>query len=668
MYLKTVHPLSLLLCLASNTLVFGLNPGRTRVSSSSNIPTKISSPSSLEFKQSAELSCTFNIDSIQIEDQPVQITSENNIEVKWSHNGQPFINYNSQTQFQSVQALGSELVTASEFDFETRTATISWSSTSLLDSGEYGCSIEILTENNQLISGSAKQQIDVYNVPSVRFSPANSEKLSFDIRREQLNNEKSKKSIGHCHVTDAFPKPEYIIVQFGGVGGVDLYIAINQDDMHQDEDTELFSIYQELSDIEIEGFRENGNVITCSVSEFGDGGVSIWGESAIDTTSMYMMEVLYLPTFVSPQIFTGAGLLEEEYILENTNVTVECMANANPPAVLSLDSELAGGSASSHNIPSLSRSGDYVFSCHASVSDPDFADWQGLTSEKVEIKVAYMDQPTVTTSNGKTNSQAILPFSKPATLSCDVNSAPAAYHFVWTKDGTVLLDESNQSLNLLASSWDDTGFYSCEAHTDYITKLSDSEKISVFGECVIKDIRTQPEVNEHGERTGGLNLKCVVDSDVRPDCVIDWMYNKNVYANGNNAVSGSLSFPNFKPENYDNRVPDITCRAKSTYHTEGVTMKIGHDKLSEFIPANNATLIVCVVILLIILIAAIAVGIYMFLKKSNSHNPDQVPSAGEIDTFSASVPTDQEVQNDPTSNAQQIQVGEIPIPVQRSEV
>ena len=44
------------------------------------------------------------------------------------------------------------------------------------------------------------------------------------------------------------------------------------------------------------------------------------------------------------------------------------------------------------------------------------------------------------------------------------------------------------------------------------------------------------------------------------------------------------------------------------------------------------------------------------------------PSAGEIDTFSASVPTDQEVQNDPTSNAQQIQVGEIPIPVQRSEV
>ena len=41
-------------------------------------------------------------------------------------------------------------------------------------------------------------------------------------------------------------------------------------------------------------------------------------------------------------------------------------------------------------------------------------------------------------------------------------------------------------------------------------------------------------------------------------------------------------------------------------------------------------------------------------------------TAVEIDT--ASIPTDQEVQNDPTSNAQQIQVGEIPIPVQRSEV
>ena len=41
-------------------------------------------------------------------------------------------------------------------------------------------------------------------------------------------------------------------------------------------------------------------------------------------------------------------------------------------------------------------------------------------------------------------------------------------------------------------------------------------------------------------------------------------------------------------------------------------------------------------------------------------------NAVEIDT--ASIPTDQEVQNDPTSNALQIQVGEIPIPVQRSEV
>jgi len=41
-------------------------------------------------------------------------------------------------------------------------------------------------------------------------------------------------------------------------------------------------------------------------------------------------------------------------------------------------------------------------------------------------------------------------------------------------------------------------------------------------------------------------------------------------------------------------------------------------------------------------------------------------TAVEIDT--ASIPTDREVQNDPTSNAQQIQVGEIPIPVQRSEV
>ena len=141
--------------------------------------------------------------------------------------------YNSQTSFQSIQAIGTELVTSSEFDFETRTTTISWSSTALLDSGEYGCSIEILTENNQLVSGSAKQQIDVFNVPSVRFSPANTEKLSFDIRSEQLNNEKSLKSIGYCHVTDAFPKPEYIIVQFGTV---DFYLPITDNDRHQDEE------------------------------------------------------------------------------------------------------------------------------------------------------------------------------------------------------------------------------------------------------------------------------------------------------------------------------------------------------------------------------------------------------------------------------------------------
>lgn len=621
MHFKTIHSISLVLSLASNTLVSSLNSGRTRVSSSANIPTTLSSPSSLEFKQSAELSCTFNIDSIQIEDEPVEITSAHHIEVKWLHQGRTFISYNSQTSFQSIQAIGTELVTSSEFDFETRTTTISWSSTALLDSGEYGCSIEILTENNQLVSGSAKQQIDVFNVPSVRFSPANTEKLSFDIRSEQLNNEKSLKSIGYCHVTDAFPKPEYIIVQFGTV---DFYLPITDNDRHQDEETKLFSVYQELSNIEIQGFRENGNVVTCSVSEFSEGEASIWGEDAADTTSMNMMEVFYLPTFVGPKIYTGAGLLEDEYILENTNVTVECIAKANPPAVLSLISELADESASFYNIPSLSRSGDYEFSCHATVSDPDFVDWQGLTSEKVQIKVAYMDQPIVKTSNGKTDSQSILPFSEPATLSCDVNSAPAAYHFVWTKDGTVLLDETNQNLNLLAASWDDTGFYSCEARTDYVTEVSESEKVSVFGKCVIKDIRTQPEVNEHGDRTGGLNLQCVVDSDVRPDCVVDWVYNKNVYANGNNAVSGSLSFPIFNPENYDDRVPDITCRAKSTYHSEGVTMNIGHDKLSEFIPPNNATLIVCVVILLIILIAAIAVGIYMYMKKAQGHHPDQI--------------------------------------------
>jgi len=159
MYLEyTSLPLYVLVSLASHNQVFGLNSGRTRVSSSANIPTTITSPDSLEFKQSAELSCTFDIDSIQIEDQQVEITSANHIEVKWLHQGKPFINYNSQSNFQSIQAIGTELVTASEFDFESRTATISWSSTALLDSGEYGCSIEILTENNQLISGSAKHQ------------------------------------------------------------------------------------------------------------------------------------------------------------------------------------------------------------------------------------------------------------------------------------------------------------------------------------------------------------------------------------------------------------------------------------------------------------------------------------------------------------------------------
>ena len=93
MHFKTIHPVSLLLSLASNTLVSGLNSGRTRVSSSANIPTTLSSPSSLEFKQSAELSCTFNIDSIQIEDQPVEITSAHHIEVKWLHQGRTFISY-----------------------------------------------------------------------------------------------------------------------------------------------------------------------------------------------------------------------------------------------------------------------------------------------------------------------------------------------------------------------------------------------------------------------------------------------------------------------------------------------------------------------------------------------------------------------------------------------
>ena len=54
--------------------IYAINTGRTRPASSANIQTQISSPSSLEFKQSAELSCVFDLDSVEIDGEQIVIT------------------------------------------------------------------------------------------------------------------------------------------------------------------------------------------------------------------------------------------------------------------------------------------------------------------------------------------------------------------------------------------------------------------------------------------------------------------------------------------------------------------------------------------------------------------------------------------------------------------
>ena len=50
-----------------------------------------------------------------------------------------------------------------------------------------------------------------------------------------------------------------------------LFIDVGEDDISENSETKLYSVYKELDNIEIEGFRENDQIVTCSASEFGEG-------------------------------------------------------------------------------------------------------------------------------------------------------------------------------------------------------------------------------------------------------------------------------------------------------------------------------------------------------------------------------------------------------------
>ena len=252
-----------------------------------------------------------------------------------------------------------------------------------------------------------------------------------------------------------------------------------------------------------------------------------------------------------------------------------------------------------------------------------------------------MDQPTITTSHGKTDSESIIPVSQEATISCEVFSQPAATHFVWQKDQAIL-EHNSQHITLSSSSWEDTGNYVCEAHTDYVSKMSEMEPIKVYGQCVIKSVKLIPDLDLNGERTGGLKLEAVLDENVKPECTVDWDFNKNVYQMSEikgaslygvlkiwlhqnvlfflRGFFNTLYFPLFDPNSSTDELPDINCRAKNSYHPEGVYYPVSHADLIEFVPPSNATLIICCAILLVILIATIIVAIYLWNKNRGQTN------------------------------------------------
>ena len=167
---------SLLFLLPFLPHIFSLKTGRTRPNSSNQISTSITAPESIEFHKSTELSCQFDLSSLEFPISP----ETDRIAVRWTKDAETFITYDSATQFQSIQSISSDPVSFSNFDFETKTTTISWSETALLDNGVYSCSMDVRT-NGKLVSGSASAKIEVFNTPSVTFNSDFNEKIEFDI-------------------------------------------------------------------------------------------------------------------------------------------------------------------------------------------------------------------------------------------------------------------------------------------------------------------------------------------------------------------------------------------------------------------------------------------------------------------------------------------------------
>jgi len=385
-----------------------------------------------------------------------------------------------------------------------------------------------------------------------------------------------KTVLGSCDIANAYPAPSEISVFIGE----EKIAILGEEDFSVNQNSEgLFDTQVSFSS-NIDGASQNGQAIKCAVSD----SEKMYEVEAVSE----VLDVKYLPTSISAEA--------DPVVFEGEPVTINCVSNGNPAPVLTLVhlsdaniNEKINGS-SSFKIESAVRNSDYQFKCIASYTNGSDYSQFVKESEPINVKVNYLEIPVVEVDGEHSEPEAdnfIVKQGSKVTMSCEAEADPVAKYYWFKNDEPI--GESN-TLIIEEAKWSDDGVYYCKAENGLPenAKKSLPQTISVQGQCQVKEIKVVAgKVDKEGKQDA--TLECVIDTDVKPACSIDWIYKSTVFdtkkdgdkltLKGVNAIDDSLLLGS-----------TVTCRAKNSFTSYQPTSVLQGKEIAKKLEAPGSSI------------------------------------------------------------------------------
>jgi len=291
------------------------------------------SAENFELSSSASLNCNFKFN---VEELVEGAPESPQFELTWIKNNNPLISFSSIENYAPIPHHGSEMVgsenLSASLNQTSSSSSLSISSVSLADEGEFSCQVRFLHSQKLVespdvalyFSKQASHTAKVFRAPEVSSVLST---VSFDTRENRIagNVESAKYNIASCSARNAYPAPESVSLR---IGNRIIQKSSEEFTPVQDGNTNLFNLAELIFEENLLGENDDNADVACSFSH------PYWPEEVVSNSTK--IEVLWLPVEASVSFANAANNENVEYALEGSEITVLCDAPANPEVSKSL--------------------------------------------------------------------------------------------------------------------------------------------------------------------------------------------------------------------------------------------------------------------------------------------------------------------------------------------